>query len=1022
MEAAALLESSGDRPAGTQVLALVGELHYLRFKARGPDGHADLMVACLMYAPLLAHSADVIPVLVRDLLVGMRRKWFDRHAPPSRTALRRALKSRGPAADAWAAVAAHAAGVLWEMFRATKDHGSLAEAGAVLTHAIRLTPVNDPERQWRLSDAGKIAFSRHLLDQDARTLDASIDALRQASGLPDQGSTHGALATALLTRFLRDRRRPDIEAAVTAGRRCVEATPSGHPQGAEREALFAAILLGRCAETQEPADLDEALNRLRAALPDIADDRLLLDVLRPLIGYAYGYLYEMVGDGSALAAAAGLAAVPPVTPDTAVSRDLDAVDLLLRTYLRTQEPHHLDQATRTLRHIETSRRDLLQKPSRDGHRLCLAFVLMLLEKGARTEDRSLEEAAVRWGRLALRLAGGPVARCAANNHLGLALMARYRSSGGPDLGLSTRMDTLDEALECFLTAIDEAPAGHPSATAALVNLGQALLQADEVGDRSQTLDRASEVFGDTTAPPSASPRARVELAVAAGRMAGSRCDWSSAVRHFQDAVGLLDHAVPRSLARGDREFQLKRLRGLAGEAAAAAVRIQDDELAATLFEQGRGVLLAQSMDTRVDLVRLAAVAPGLAADFQRLSGQMDEIASGLAGSGRTVGHAETVAARRRLTGQWDRLVDEIRRKPGLDGFLLAPHAEDLIAAARYGPIVQVSTSWFGSVALLVRANGIESVCLPRLDPPTARTMVAELRRNIAQNDEEQLLDLLGWMWDVIVGPVLDHLGMNVALEPGASGPRLWWSPSGLLSFLPLHAAGHHTTSSAAAPLTAMDRVISSYVPTVRSLEYARRQPVTHSSPPLVVAMPVTPGHPPLLAVEREVTLLQDLFGAKAVIGEQATREAVRSTLPDHPWVHFSCHARSDMDDPAQGFLALHDHETGGLTAGHVAALRLPHAELAFLSACETWQSGATLADKAIHLGSAFQLAGYRHVIATLWPVAAGASEQIADHFYNALKHDGLTAAPGALHQVTRAIRDLVPEQPSVWAAHVHSGP
>jgi CHAT domain-containing protein len=48
----------------------------------------------------------------------------------------------------------------------------------------------------------------------------------------------------------------------------------------------------------------------------------------------------------------------------------------------------------------------------------------------------------------------------------------------------------------------------------------------------------------------------------------------------------------------------------------------------------------------------------------------------------------------------------------------------------------------------------------------------------------------------------------------------------------------------------------------------------------------------------------------------------------------------------------------------------PHrAQLAFLSACQTARNPARdLLDEAIHLASAFQLAGYPHVVGTLWSV------------------------------------------------------
>ena len=72
----------------------------------------------------------------------------------------------------------------------------------------------------------------------------------------------------------------------------------------------------------------------------------------------------------------------------------------------------------------------------------------------------------------------------------------------------------------------------------------------------------------------------------------------------------------------------------------------------------------------------------------------------------------------------------------------------------------------------------------------------------------------------------------------------------------------------------------------------------------------------------------------------------------------------------------------------VARLRLDDAELAFLSACSTARPGCRLTDEAIHLASAFQLAGYRHVIGTLWPIGDQHAVDIADDIYTALTANG----------------------------------
>jgi CHAT domain-containing protein len=102
-------------------------------------------------------------------------------------------------------------------------------------------------------------------------------------------------------------------------------------------------------------------------------------------------------------------------------------------------------------------------------------------------------------------------------------------------------------------------------------------------------------------------------------------------------------------------------------------------------------------------------------------------------------------------------------------------------------------------------------------------------------------------------------------------------------------------------------------------------------------------------------------------------------------------------------------------------LLLDEAELAFLSACATARTGARLPDEAIHLASAFQLAGYRHVISTLWPIADRPAVRVAEVFYAGVRVTGADGAPRALRDATRRGRGLVASKPSMWAAHIHSG-
>jgi CHAT domain-containing protein len=139
------------------------------------------------------------------------------------------------------------------------------------------------------------------------------------------------------------------------------------------------------------------------------------------------------------------------------------------------------------------------------------------------------------------------------------------------------------------------------------------------------------------------------------------------------------------------------------------------------------------------------------------------------------------------------------------------------------------------------------------------------------------------------------------------------------------------------------------------------------------------------------------------------------------WAHFACHASPDAANPSGGYLLLEDSQDRRLTVADVSRLRLDDAEFAFLSACSTARPSQHLADEAIHLASAFQLAGYRHVIGTLWPIYDRVARSIADDLYAAIARSGTAMTASALHSVTRDLRDRRTDAPSLWASHIHSG-
>jgi hypothetical protein len=514
------------------------------------------------------------------------------------------------------------------------------------------------------------------------------------------------------------------------------------------------------------------------------------------------------------------------------------------------------------------------------------------------------------------------------------------------------------------------------------------------------------------------------------------------VAGFTAAVRLLELVAPRSLTRGDQEHLMKELGSQGADAAACCVHAGLKDRAVELFEQGRAVLLGQALDTRTDLTALTEQHPGLAARFTGLRDDLDQAGmDGATAGGRA--EADRRARERRLAAAtgFDRVITEIRQLPDFHDFLRPPPVTELLAAAAEGPVVAITVSRFGSHALILTSGGVlDPVPLPGLTPKTVYDRVIAFLGALEGAEspdgqeaaEQQLRDTLGWLWEEIAGAVLGRLGITGPPRDGEPWPRLWWCVSGLLSFLPLHAEGHHRTWADASPATVIDRVISSYTPTIRALTHARRRAAVGAGDRglgtevrvVAVAMPHTPGASDLPGAQAETSWLQQRFPGQVTVltGTQATHDTVLAALPAGQWAHFACHGDSDLSNPSASYLLLTDHQQRPLTVMDVSRLRLDDARLAFLSACSTARPGGLLADEAIHLASAFQLAGYRHVIATLWPIGDQHAVDIAKNMYTTLTtaDEGDVASAG--HAAALRMRKRWGwDTPSVWASHIHVG-
>lgn len=516
---------------------------------------------------------------------------------------------------------------------------------------------------------------------------------------------------------------------------------------------------------------------------------------------------------------------------------------------------------------------------------------------------------------------------------------------------------------------------------------------------------------------------------------------------------LLPLVILRELERQHEQALIAELDGLAPETSVnlkvfPSPQPEQAERALQLLESGRTVLTAQILHTRTDLTDLTEQHPGLADRFAALRDRLHEPAADKSGDAGLLSEAAGKLTRRRsfdyrqqIAAELSHVLKEIRGLDGFSSFARPPSIPELRSQAAEGPVVTFNVTAHRGDALILTPSGV--TCLPlsglTLDRLTEQVdafqgaLTASARRDADRSAaHNRIRQVLAWLWEVATEPVLNALGFTRGVRPGEEWRRVWWVTTGLLNLLPPHAAGYHTLpdDSSYQGRTVLDRVISSYTPTITALRYARQRTLVQPVPEraLIVAMPTTPGLPDshLPQVEREARLLRPHFPALTLLSEHPTTAAVLQQLPSATIAHFACHARSDPTDPSASKLLLQDWQTSPLTVTALSALDLRHARLAYLSACSTAVTlNPRLLDESIHLTSAFQLAGFPHVIGTLWPIHDRIAANIADAFYRHLRTStgqlDTDHAARALHETIREFRDQYPAAPSLWASYIHTG-
>ncbi|KAF8432049.1 CHAT domain-containing protein [Terfezia claveryi] len=907
----------------------------------------------------------------------------------------------------------------------------LEAAIARLEEGVQATSEGHPKQAGRLGNLGAHLGNRYKRTGDLQDLEAAI-ALSQAAvertpeGVPERAHTLNSLGNHLFSRYERTGNLQDLEAAIVRIQESLQATPEENPHRATRLSNLGTLLCSRYERTGNLQDLEGGIAQTEEAVRKTPEDHPDRASRLGNLGENLSIRYKRTGilqdlESCIARSEEAVRATPKGHPDRASLLSNLGVFLIMR-YERTENRQNLRAAiARTEEAVRETPEDHPDRASRLGN-----LGTHLGRRYDRTGIPQDLETAITLSQEALQATpDGHPQRAYWLNNLGSHLSNRYKLTGNLQ-DSETANARAEEALQ-------EIPEDHPDRANMWSNLGEHLISRYEGTGNPQDLKAALAAklaaWGLTFI--------RIRAALRAADMLVFDPlvkDLPTACTLLQDVMQLLPLVTPRSLGREDQQHILGYLTGLASLAASVCFEVGESPLEALrLQELGRSVTNSQLLDYRSDISDLMKNYPTLAEEFGSLREELDS-PFGISSIGSPdmsikqclKAQQSTIRRRNKVVQDLDHTLMQIRQKPGFENFLRSESEAFYLSAAHEGPIVVLNVTKLRSDAILITKAAVKSIALQNL---SHASMVKHCVWRTSDN--EVMRRLLEWLWKGAVQPVLSELGFYPKkIYPL---PRIWWIGVGLMVNAPIHAAAKFKKGRI--QMTTLQYCLPSYTSTFRSLQFSRTRKLhcqqdSSNSSTLLVTMPTTPGARSLAGVTEEMNGIKESLRhfSRVETLERPCAERVLQALPNYSIAHFACHGLSDFN-PANSHLLLlkestpHGHrmeELDRLRVNDIAALKLPKARLAYLSACSTAESPSErLSDEATHIVSSFHIAGFSHVIGTLWRTNDQACQKMAVDFYSMLSKTDDVAV--SYRFAIMGLMKEKPMQPLYWAPFIHFG-
>ncbi|THU76349.1 hypothetical protein K435DRAFT_739358 [Dendrothele bispora CBS 962.96] len=634
------------------------------------------------------------------------------------------------------------------------------------------------------------------------------------------------------------------------------------------------------------------------------------------------------------------------------------------------------------------------------------------------------------------------------NNLGLAFQSRFERFG--------KLRDMENAILIEQWAVDLTPDGHASKARWLSHLGDAFICRFEHLGKPRDIIEAIVAYKQATENTSSPSFTRYDAA----------CRWAILCSKHQspslalDAYTVVLEIIPQIVWLGQtvhRQYEeLFKIGRTINAAAAMAISVGDLPRAVEWLEEGWSIVWTQILQLRTPLDELHQQHPDFADELSRVSLALDNAGtSSFQSNSSEIKHKsveEEAQKHCKLAARYEELLQQVRELDGFSSFLRPKKISELAPAARNGPVAVVNVAELRCDALVLCTSGeIIPVPLPTFSYKQAETLHSKLlsllqghhvrgnqnkdraSRTLVKGNQNYFKLVLADLWSHVVQPILSQLEQALYKNDHHSLPHITWCATGVLAFLPLHAAGIYGSGDPTKNMNISDFVVSSYTTTLTAMlgfGSKPKQGPTKTPSVLIISQPSTPGLTSLPGTVEEVEAIQRYTSPDHICHlthEQATVEAVLDEMSKHEIIHLACHGIQNVKNPLSSAFALYD---GRLELTTLLMLSLKNAELAFLSACQTAIGDGNLPEETVHLAAGMLAVGYPSVIATMWSIGDKDATLIADKVYaNLLGHHDDTESQQvkltpayALHEAVKHLREEVGEMNFVrWVPFIHLG-